>query len=379
LNIGFFKVHEYQEILFSEQFTLIEKESIKSMNDFIPNFDFFDFDNETFGDLKDYIEFREYNKVVFVANCRGNRLDRIIQYMSSYVDCEISIEKKCKYKKISNTDIKKRYSYSYKSLLTGAYPEKLKDGYIKHIYCVDETDVNKLNRTIIDFCFCNSVLIVQKEIKEINIPLIIKTYDSYALSQSESLFDFDRTMLKESLTNFVDTGKIDFKSGIIKDYYVLLNLFKLNRLVIGNDEIFIDLKRTVTLGTITDSYLSIQNKFTTYYKNVKSDYSKKIIEVFSIACEINSIYQSDFQFISPYNRYKQAPVLKEVTNNYTSWVGFLDLKTSKYFLYNIFEKRLFDIDENFVEIFEVLVKELNKECNIDKNLLSEAARLLENV
>ncbi len=374
----FFKVQDYEEILFDEEFSLEEQKLVRNAYGNDIDFERLDFNNETFESFKDYIEFKEYEEVYFISNVESSRLKRIKNYLEGTVKYNVVYFPEIKYVDRLESDFLKMYEFSFKSLITGAYPEKMKSGNIKHIYVFGQNDINLLNSTVVDSCFLNSVLIFNTNLveKEKNLPLIYEIYEKYKNTNIDDIYELEVEEIEKYLYFFINTGKSDLKSSNILDIYPLLNKFKLNRLIIENNQIFLDIRRTTKLGNIDSRITDIKNNYSIHSKPLKKEYSNRLIDIFFLSIEINNLYKKEYVFVTAYNSYKYLPT--DTDNEFSKWIGFCENK-DKYFLYNMLEKRLFDVDATFFEIFEILLKNISEEENeIDINLINNGREILLN-
>lgn len=383
---GISKLNIQDDIFFSEKFTEEEKHEILRDENLI--IEEIQWENITISDFIDFIDFSDYEFFQIITNSDSQRLNNIITHVAKETEIEILIVNIQKtnekfHKLIDSIKFSKEHnpnillSNSYNSLHTGFYPtyESLQ---IKHIF-INTMDIyiklDQLSISLLENLGFNSLIIIKTEatdlIDNIKNPYFSKiiTFDNLRKYNKEIHFeDITITKLKSILSDFKETGIIDYRKNILSDIGRYLSNKQLSGIFIDDEGIYFDFSQNLKLSRSTDidvyELINHLNELP-----ILEDIDDESLKLFFIMHTIVEAHKEKLLFISPFNRYKYESINSDITNEYANWIGFES--STGFYLYNINTNRTYEVTNDTIIIFEKIIK------NIDIDDINQA--LLDNL
>lgn len=384
--IGLNFVYEKRELLFSIDIVadINEKYTLDS----------FDFDNQSFDDYIDYLEFLGFDEYIFVTLEKPGRLSKVVTYLQQFLtvnfqiielfelekilsksDCLLlntELSKNRMYKEILSLDIEKVYENGYRAFNTEIYPIEFGKGLLKHVLVDDLEIFLSENASLLRYFTINSAIYLENAPKSssINIPVIAKK--KYEIEGNEypkmSLED-----LYNHIILFLKTGRLELCSNIL-DYGIIVGISKFNSLVFCKQEFYLDQRKTLKIGKSQDVYKKLVNEATQSGNIGKLEKVREEIKyLIPILIDINRIY-GHLEFITPFNEYRLPRVCNDGIK--LGWIAFKNEEVS--FAFNIISKRLFKVNDFFIENFEYVIKNQDKKSeNQSVNQVKELLKIYE--
>lgn len=356
--------------------------------------DYFDFDNNSIEDFLDYIDFMNYSTYIFVCINTSYRLQKIIDFLNKNTRgtrikyqqlddfikehnarFEKDINQLLEKEKEKSNDVNLRFENGYKAYLTGMYPDSIPSGVIKHIFLEDISYFNKLDLSVLKSLSINSCIYINNDFEEnIEIFAIVKKITDFNKIKKKFL---SREEIITSLKDFVSSGIVEFKESLILDYFNLLGMSKLHSLTISDGAIFLDCQKKIKLSNkVGVNKFNLQNIFSILgEKLTTSKELSAVAKVYPIFVAVNASFNAyPVKFITPFNRGKY--LAKEMQNSDLanfSWFGFK--KGKECFVFNLKNRRLFRVNNLFLDIFEGIIKN-EVDNDINQSVLRDVRRLL---
>lgn len=388
---GISKLNIQDDIFFSENFTEKEKDEILKNKGLI--IEEVQWENITISDFMDFIDFSDYKSFHIITNSDSQRLKNIITYIEKETNIEILIvnvnnSKVNLYPYINPDDFKKNHepnlllANSYNALHTGFYPT-YESVQIKHIFLNDINifeKLDKLSNSLLENLGFNSLIIIKAQ--EDLIDYTKKPYFSKIMS-FENLKKYNKevhfeninlTKLKSMVTDFIETGVIDYRKKILSDIGRYLSNKKLSGVFINKEGLYFDFSQNLKLtqNIDTDIYELINYLNNQPTLKVLDDESLKI---FFIMHTLVEAHKEKLYFVSHFNKYKYAGISSDIVNEYSNWIGFAS--SSGAYLYNINTNRTFEVNKDTLILFEKVIKNIDID-NTDQTLLYNLKENLNN-
>lgn len=386
--LGILKVYIKNSIFYSQIFSEKEiKEIEKEFQDEI-TIENINFDNLTFEDFCDYMNFIDYDKLLIVCNIHDNRFNGMIVELKEHTNIKIIVSS-------PDRNIFSDYNFSFKdaydyterlessefAINTGFYPFK-ETIHIKHIIIDKLESYLKIDKTIRLNTSINSLLIYTSEISSDFImnnnsfrPIIISKKEFKNTVEYKKFDSFNLYNSSKYIEDYHKNGITPNKKGFLLDCGRYRNKKNLYALFIENEKIYYDFQKYMLIASNleTNIYEIINN-----VKQLKDspNYSDSLITEFFISNSIASNQKGNIRFVSPFTSYKY-PYLNAIQNTrYESWLGFIN--SEGYFLFNKKKNKLFKVNEDFMEIFELLLKGLQHQYSNPKSI-KKVEDILQNV
>lgn len=351
--IGVNFVHDSDEVLFSLDLNLnSNKYSV----------DVVDFDNQSFEEYSDYLNFFEFDRYLFINLNASKRLEQVVDYLKNLVEinlevieltdfCKLFSEEKDDIEKLvedklekQNFDMTVANYNSYLAFKTKIYPMTLEKGVLKHILVDDVYNLITKNREIIKYAAINSVIYTSQKNVMREIPCMLRNSEFLLKADCETV---TREKLEEEFSNFVETGKVILKKHIV-DYGILTKNSRCNSITIRDNIYYADYQQKFKVGKVGDSYQSVLSRVIGINNLVKDDrYVLK--KLYPLLIDINR-YNENTVFITALNRYRYQV---NDSGNYR-WIAYKCDKGN--FTFNIEKQRLFKVNDNFIVSFEKIIK-----------------------
>lgn len=384
----FFKLHNTDDIFTTQYFSKKEKYNIVNYFDDDIEFSDFPFEKSTMSDLLDLLEFLTPEEIHIFTNKLSSRLQKILEYINNKLAIKFFVHTVDKHFfpfkiEINNDkDVSTLYNNSIFALKTGLYgfTENI---HIKHIYIDDLNSINYLDDSIFLNSGINSLIIYEKGLCKDS------TFKSHIFSKiihENDLFNYQKNMKFETLTqpeviqniqNFVSCSKIQNKNGLLTDFYRYYIDKKLFSLFIKEKNIFYDIEQNIKLSTSlsTDIY-SLLNEIKLI--SIASDFNKDVYLTY-FNCNIVSYNLEDYniEFITKHNNYRLEGNLNDQSNIFSEWLGLK--QDENFYMFNLLKQRMFNVNEDFMKIFEFVIKEKESSLDFSEELINEAKGLLNGV
>lgn len=390
----FFKIEIADDILVNQKFKVEEKKYISSFfkNEEISYSDI-NLDNLTISDLCDYFEFTEPQKVTFITNQFSQRFLNIIEYIKKelFFDFEydiLNIEENNRLEFLGNIyfedsiNVESRLNNSYFAVHSGMYPYE-ENIHIKHILLDKTSSFENLDISILTNMSLNSLFIIEENDKSIkssqqkNVFSKIISYEDFIKKCTNKKFNFELysdSKLREEIEIFLNTGELTYNNNFPFDYGKKYPHTKIFSLFIQGKDIYYDFLKTIKIAEgANKSIYEIINELSSIELNKNLNFEINILNEFVNVKLLSNIFKNDLIFITNSNKYKIESNINSV--KFKEWIGII--KGDKKYLLNKIQNRLFEVDENFICIFEYLVK--NQENLLDgkySELLPKAKELL---
>lgn len=334
----------------------------------------FDFDNNSFDDLADYIDFMNFDEYVFFGLENPQRLIRVVNYLQTLVETPVKfITKKsaAKYlnkqeldlifKKIntlSKLNVNEVFSQGYHCFQTNLYPLSLRKGLLKHLKVDNLSLFLQENKGLLRYFGINSAIYTDQDQKE-NLPIIYLNSNKLEAKFSEYQFQEPQKTLLENINNFIHTGKVK-EIEVPLNYGTLVGINKFHSLYFHNRKFYLDNEYRFNVGISGDSYQNIFNNASLITIPIKLPLVLK--QLYPILININKTYK-DAKFITAYNN---ATLPACETSSYY-WIGFES--NSKKMVFNLPTQRFFEVNTLYLKLFEQIIKNKSTPSSEAKQVL----------
>ncbi|EOT0258748.1 hypothetical protein [Staphylococcus aureus] len=384
----FLKIYNTDDIFTSQDFSKKEKDSIIShFNDDLEFPDFL-FEQSTMSDLLDLLEFLTPEEVHIFTNNLSPRLKKLLDYLQNKISIVLfthlinnhTLPFKIEMK--SDVDVSTLYNNSIFALKTGLYG--LSDNvHLKHIYIDDLNSINYLDESIFLNSGLNSLIIYEKELCE---NYEFKPYIFSKILHKDNLLKYKKnlkftflsnTEVIENIEYFISKGRLKSINSLVIDFYRIYIDRKLFSLFIKNNCIFYDYnkKELISKNISIDAYSLLNEvKLIPFPKSFIKD-----IYLAYFNCNIISYNLDDYQidFITKYNDFHFESIMDDSPTIFNEWIGFK--QDENYYLFNLLKQRIFNVNQDFIEIFEGIIKNRESSLNYSHELITEAKGLLNSV
>ncbi|TDM28773.1 hypothetical protein ETH98_08555 [Macrococcoides caseolyticum] len=386
--LGIIKVYINNSIFYSQKFCEEEINIIKKKYKEEVITESINFDMLTFDDFNDSLEFADYDKLLIICNKSDNRFKGLINGVRECIDLDITVISNderlfsgFKFQFESVNDYKERLEGSNFAINSGFYPYN-ETIHIKHIVTDKLDSYFKLNKTVYLNTSINSLVLYKENSSSSN---SIKSNYFYPIFLSFSEFEksirykkFHKMSIENienEIKNYQDKGIIDDKKLVISDFGRYRNSKKIFSLFIKNEKIYYDLQNKILLSEdLSTNIFEITNRL----KQIEflNEFSDDLITEYFISNGIAMNQEGEVQFISPFTSYHHPCLTKPISTGYEGWIGFIT--NNGYFMFNKEKNKLFEVNKEFIDIFELLAKDLSDKYD-NKTLLKEAEGMLSNV
>ena len=359
--IGLNFVYERDELLYSLDLH-VELENQFSL-------DYLDFDNQSFEDVIDYMEFLEFDRYIFVALEESTRLQRLVTYLSDKVDYPVrilemgdlekllsdekvlsvqkAIENHSGYQRLTALKTEQVFENGRRAFMSAVYPNLTK-GLLKHLR-VDQLDTFLAeNQGLLLHFAINSAIYSDTYLNDPSSPLIIKS--SADFSRTETFTKVTAAELKDALEQFLKSGRLTLANHIL-DYGILAGISTFNSLVFEDGKFYLDSATNIPIGSSGETYQKLFNEASMTLTRQAIEGISEVCHLFPLLIAINHSY-GDLEFITPYNTYRLAAI--EQSTAPLSWIAFKNSDHS--FAFNLQNGRLFRINQVVLEKFEYIIK-----------------------
>ncbi|WP_290828260.1 hypothetical protein [Exiguobacterium sp.] len=341
--------------------------------------DRYDYDQHTFLDLLDYMDFQEFEHYLFVLRGPGERTLRLVAYLQQrmlhvqfhlinergdvlfgdpyFLDKTIPLEGTTGYTQpIELQD-------ALMSLFTGVYPDTAsrQPQPLRHVY-VETTDLlDSITPTLFDQMTINSLLYIDQSTRHdlpvielmSRTPVLLAFSDTLPFSVKDRLATFERSELDAAMQQWQETGVAlnpEQRIGIL-DYATLTGMPSSHRLFIHRDGIYADYGKRLLLSEAFDLNICQlrQNQLATWEALLPIPQ----LALYPILFQLASAFQGTSQFVTPYSVF-ELPRTEGKLGPLTM-IGIQNKEGC--FAFELLTNQLFETDEVFLAILEADQKE----------------------
>lgn len=341
--------------------------------------DRYDYDQHTFLDLLDYMDFQEFEHYLFVLRGPGERTLRLVAYLQQrmlhvqfhlinergdvlfgdpyFLDKTIPLEGTTGYTQpIELQD-------ALMSLFTGVYPDTAsrQPQPLRHVY-VETTDLlDSITPTLFDQMTINSLLYIDQSTRHdlpvielmSRTPVLLAFSDTLPFSVRDRLATFERSELDAAMQQWQETGVAlnpEQRIGIL-DYATLTGMPSSHRLFIHRDGIYADYGKRLLLSEAFDLNICQlrQNQLATWEALLPIPQ----LALYPILFQLASAFQGTSQFVTPYSVF-ELPRTEGKLGPLTM-IGIQNKEGC--FAFELLTNQLFETDEVFLAILEADQKE----------------------
>ena len=341
--------------------------------------DRYDYDQHTFLDLLDYMDFQEFEHYLFVLRGPGERTLRLVAYLQQrmlhvqfhlinergdvlfgdpyFLDKTIPLEGTTVYTQpIELQD-------ALMSLFTGVYPDTAsrQPQPLRHVY-VETTDLlDSITPTLFDQMTINSLLYIDQSTRHdlpvielmSRTPVLLAFSDTLPFSVRDRLATFERSELDAAMQQWQETGVVlnpEQRIGIL-DYATIAGMPASHRLFIWSDGIYADYGKRLLLSEAFDLNICQlrQNQLATWEALLPIPQ----LALYPILFQLASAFQGTSQFVTPYSVF-ELPRTEGKLGPLTM-IGIQNKEGC--FAFELLTNQLFETDEVFLAILEADQKE----------------------
>ena len=341
--------------------------------------DRYDYDQHTFLDLLDYMDFQEFEHYLFVLQGPGERTLRLVAYLQQrmlhvqfhlinergdvlfgdpyFLNKTIPLEGTTGYTQpIELQD-------ALMSLFTGVYPDTAtwEPQPLRHVY-VETTDLlDSIAPTLFDQMTINSLLYIDQSTRHdlpvielmSRTPVLLAFSDTLPFSVRDRLATFERSELDAAMQQWQETGVVlnpEQRIGIL-DYATLTGMPSSHRLFIHRDGIYADYGKRILLSKAFDLNICQlrQNQLATWEVLLPIPQ----LALYPILFQLASAFQGTSQFVTPYSVF-ELPRTEGKLGPLTM-IGIQNKEGC--FAFELLTNQLFETDEVFLAILEADQKE----------------------
>lgn len=341
--------------------------------------DRYDYDQHTFLELLDYMDFQEFEHYLFVLRGPGERTLRLVAYLQQrmlhvqfhlinergdvlfgdpyFLDKTIPLEGTTVYTQpIELQD-------ALMSLFTGVYPDTAsrQPQPLRHVY-VETTDLlDSITPTLFDQMTINSLLYIDQSTRHdlpvielmSRTPVLLAFSDTLPFSVRDRLATFERSELDAAMQQWQETGVVlnpEQRIGIL-DYATIAGMPASHRLFIWSDGIYADYGKRLLLSEAFDLNICQlrQNQLATWEALLPIPQ----LALYPILFQLASAFQGTSQFVTPYSVF-ELPRTEGKLGPLTM-IGIQNKEGC--FAFELLTNQLFETDEVFLAILEADQKE----------------------
>ncbi|WP_214849727.1 hypothetical protein [Exiguobacterium sp. s138] len=341
--------------------------------------DRYDYDQHTFLDLLDYMEFQEFEHYLFVLRGPGKRTLRLVAYLQQrmlhvqfhlinergdvlfgdpyFLDRTIPLEGTTEYTQpIELQD-------ALMSLFTGVYPDTAsrQPQPLRHVYMETTDLLDSITPTLFDQMTINSLLYIDQSTRHdlpvielmSRTPVLLAFSDTLSFSVRDRLATFERSNLDAAIKQWHETSVVsnpEQRIGIL-DYATLTGMPSSHRLFIHRDGIYADYGKRLLLSEAFDLNICQlrQNQLATWEALAPITQ----LALYPILFQLASAFQGTSQFVTPYSVF-ELPRTEGKLGPLTM-IGIQNKEGC--FAFELLTNQLFETDEVFLAILEADQKE----------------------
>ena len=341
--------------------------------------DRYDYDQHTFLDLLDYMDFQEFEHYLFVLQGPGERTLRLVAYLQQrmlHVQFHLVNERgdvlfgdpyfldgPLPLAGMAGDTQPIALQDALMSLFTGVYPDTAsrQPQPLRHVY-VEATDLlDSITPTLFDQMTINSLLYIDQSTRHdlpvielmSRTPVLLAFADTLSFSIRDRLATFERSELDSAMKQWHETSVVsnpEQRIGIL-DYATLAGMPASHRLFIHSDGIYADYGKRLLLSEAFDLNICQlrQNQLTTW----KALAPITQLSLYPILFQLASAFQGTSQFVTPYS-VLELPRTEGKLGPLTM-IGIHNQEGC--FAFELVTNQLFETDESFLAILEADQKE----------------------
>lgn len=342
--------------------------------------DRYDYDQHTFLDLLDYMEFQEFEHYLFILRGPGERTLRLVAYLQQrmlHVQFHLMNERgdvlfgnpyflngwqvPLETSYVSEQSI--ALQDALMSLFTGVYPDAASrhPQPLRHVYVEETALLDSIEPSLFDQMTINSLLYIDQSTRHdlpvielmSRTPVLLAFSDTLPFDIKERLAAFNRQALQLAFQQWHDTGIIsneEHRVGII-DYATLAGLTVSHRLFICKGGIFADYGQHLQLSdTFAVNVCQLRER---QREQLKALAPVAQLTLYPLLFQLASAFKGTSRFVTPYSDLELPRTDGKIGP--LSMVGIQN--TEGCFAFELTTNQLFETDEIFLAILEADQKE----------------------
>ncbi|MGE6553785.1 hypothetical protein [Exiguobacterium artemiae] len=341
--------------------------------------DRYDYDQHTFLDLLDYMDFQEFEHYLFVLQGPGERTLRLVAYLQQrmlhvqfhlinergdvlfgdpyFLNEMIPLEGTARYTQpIELQD-------ALMSLFTGVYPDTAsrEPQPLRHVYVETTELLDSIAPTLFDQMTINSLLYIDQSTRHdlpvielmSRTPVLLAFSDTLSFNVRERLATYDRERLAAAIKQWHETSVVsspEHRIGIL-DYATLAGMSASHRLFFYHDGIFSDYGKRMSLSSTFD--LNVCQLRERQLKKWEELVPIAQLALYPILYQLASAFQGTSQFVTPYSVLE----LPRTEGKFGPLTMIGIQNNEGCFAFELVTNQLFETDESFLAILEADQKE----------------------
>ncbi|WP_214853319.1 hypothetical protein [Exiguobacterium sp. s166] len=341
--------------------------------------DRYDYDQHTFLDLLDYMDFQEFEHYLFVLRGTGERALRLVAYLQQrmlhvqfhlinergdvlfgdpyFLNGTIPLDGMA----VHTQPIELQDALM--SLFTGVYPDTAsrEPQPLRHVYVETTELLDSIVPTLFDQMTINSLLYIDQSTRHdlpvielmSRTPVLLAFSDTLSFNVRERLATFDRQELDAAIKQWHETSVVsnpEQRIGIL-DYATLTGTPSSHRLFIHSDGIYADYGKRLLLSAAFD--LNICQLRQNQLARWEALAPITQLALYPILFQLASTFQGTSQFVTPYSAFELPR-----TDGKIGPLTMIGIQNNEgCFAFELVTNQLFETDETFLAILEADQKE----------------------
>lgn len=341
--------------------------------------DRYDYDQHTFLDLLDYMDFQEFEHYLFVLRGTGERTLRLVAYLQQrmlhvqfhlinergdvlfgdpyFLNGTIPLDGTA----VHTQPIELQDALM--SLFTGVYPDTAsrEPQPLRHVYVETTELLDSIVPTLFDQMTINSLLYIDQSTRHdlpvielmSRTPVLLAFSDTLSFNVRERLATFDRQELDAAIKQWHETSVVsnpEQRIGIL-DYATLTGMPSSHRLFIHSDGIYADYGKRLLLSAAFD--LNICQLRQNQLARWEALAPITQLALYPILFQLASTFQGTSQFVTPYSAFELPR-----TDGKIGPLTMIGIQNNEgCFAFELVTNQLFETDETFNAILEADQKE----------------------
>jgi len=341
--------------------------------------DRYDYDQHTFLDLLDYMDFQEFEHYLFVLRGTGERTLRLVAYLQQrmlhvqfhlinergdvlfgdpyFLNGTIPLDGMA----VHTQPIELQDALM--SLFTGVYPDTAsrEPQPLRHVYVETTELLDSIVPTLFDQMTINSLLYIDQSTRHdlpvielmSRTPVLLAFSDTLSFNVRERLATFDRQELDAAIKQWHETSVVsnpEQRIGIL-DYATLTGMPSSHRLFIHSDGIYSDYGKRLLLSAAFD--LNICQLRQNQLARWEALAPITQLALYPVLFQLASAFQGTSQFVTPYSAFELPR-----TDGKIGPLTMIGIQNNEgCFAFEMVTNQLFETDETFIAILEADQKE----------------------
>ncbi|OIN65800.1 hypothetical protein BLD48_13675 [Exiguobacterium sp. KRL4] len=342
--------------------------------------DRYDYDQHTFLDLLDYMDFQEFEHYLFILRGPGERTLRLVAYLQQrmlHVQFHLVNERgdvlfgdpyflEGRQVPLDASMIHEQpieLQDAMMSLFTGVYPDTAtrQPQPLRHVYVEHTALLDSIEPSLFDQMTINSLLYIDQSTRHdlpvielmSRTPVLLAFSDTLPFPIKERLATFEREALQATMEQWHETSVVSNPAhhiGIL-DYATLAGMSVSHRLFICSDGIFADYGKQISLSSTFDLNVCQLRERQLLQMDPLAPVAQ--LTLYPVLFQLASAFQGTSQFVTPYSVFELPR-----TNGKIGPLSMIGIQNSEgCFAFELTTNQLFETDEVFLAILEADQKE----------------------